>query len=87
MCASLAANGSTSGLEVAASGLGSTSVCLAGLAACVAVAVLVAAVAVVVAAASTRYVPPPLDLPWLPAWDPKQGTAGPGWDCRPGALH
>jgi len=31
--------------------------------------------------------PPPLDLPWLPAWDPKQGTAGPGWDCRPGALH
>ena len=36
--------------------------------------------------ASTRD-PPPLDLPHLRGWDPKQGTAGPGWDCRPGALH
>ena len=35
---------------------------------------------------STRC-PPKLDLPQLPGWDPKQGTAGPGLDSRPGALH
>ena len=36
--------------------------------------------------ASTRD-PPPLDLRHLRVCDPKQGTAGPGWDCRPGAIH
>ena len=31
--------------------------------------------------------PLPLDLPPLLTRDPKQGTAGPGLDHRPGALH
>ena len=36
---------------------------------------------------STRRHPTPLDLPQLPVWDLKQGTAGPGLDDRSGALH